>query len=477
MNKNILTNFKDVKIVNKDGTTKKGTAPKSMQEMVKEIQSLLKGWPKVCGNELFYHDPKSGTKVDFISNAAALGGIIGTLTGQPSKFYPYPGYHKLAEFLKELIRVSERFDDIADLPHEPKMPGTYYTCDFPEPGNGDALQGLVDRFSPETQIDSHLILAAIVTLFWGGRGGQRPAFLITSDDGPGSGKSQFVNCLSKLVNGKLDVSPKEDSSQIKQRMLSAEATGKRIFAIDNLKSYKYSNSELEAMITLSEISGKRLYVGEATRPNTFCYFITVNGASLSKDLAQRCVIIKLSKPRYSLGWEDETHDYIEKNQAAIIADVIGFLRKDVEQSEHISSRWGPWYRDVLSRLPDPIEAHRLIRERQQITDVDQEETGIIEDYFRGKLADCRYSVDTEKVFIPNTVATDWYNKATGEKNGTSKVSRILKQKISEECFSCLQVNSSGSYGRGFLWVGQQWDCISTVRTDLLHQIEINGKLA
>ena len=85
MNKNILTNFKDVKIVNKDGTTKKGTAPKSMQEMVKEIQSLLKGWPKVCGNELFYHDPKSGTKVDFISNAAALGGIIGTLTGQPSK--------------------------------------------------------------------------------------------------------------------------------------------------------------------------------------------------------------------------------------------------------------------------------------------------------------------------------------------------------------------------------------------------------
>ena len=157
--------------------------------------------------------------------------------------------------------------------------------------------------------------------------------------------------------------------------------------------------------------------------------------------------------------------------------MIGFLRKDVEQSEHISSRWGPWYRDVLSRLPDPIEAHRLIRERQQITDVDQEETGIIEDYFRGKLADCRYSVDTEKVFIPNTVATDWYNKATGEKNGTSKVSRILKQKISEECFSCLQVNSSGSYGRGFLWVGQQWDCISTVRTDLLHQIEINGKLA
>ena len=52
------------------------------------------------------------------------------------------------------------------------------------------------------------------------------------------------------------------------------------------------------MITTDIISGKRLYMGEGRRPNTITHVITLNGASLSKDLAQRCIPIKLARPKW-----------------------------------------------------------------------------------------------------------------------------------------------------------------------------------
>ncbi len=474
MNKNILTNFKEVKVKNQDGSVKKACVPKPMPEMVKETQSLLKGWPKVCGGEPFYHDWKSGTKVDYITNAAALLGLVGSLTGCPSKFLGFPGYHKPAEFFNELVRTGESYEAIEKLPHEPKMPDTYYACDIPEPGNGESLLGLVKRFNPATKADEDLILAAIVTLFWGGHGGQRPAFLITSDYGRGAGKTQFVLMLAHLVGGAILIDPNENIETTKQRLLSSEAMGKRVGLYDNIKSKKFSSAGIESQITASTISGKKMYKGEHSRPNTIVFFFTVNGAGLSKDLAQRCIIIKLDKAKYSSNWESGTRKYIDDHREKIIADIIAHLRRDAQQLRTVS-RWGAWEGEVIARGEQPEEVQKLIRERQQTTDVDQEETQIIEDYFREKLSDYHYSTDTDKVYIPSKVATNWFNEATNERLSTIKVSRSLKQGIDEGSFDCIQGNTCKSYGRGFVWVGQQWDCISSVRLDLEHQIEINRK--
>ena len=47
---------------------------------------------------------------------------------------------------------------------------------------------------------------------------------------------------------------------------------------------------------------KKMYIGEAQRPNTLTWFVTLNGAYLSKDLAQRCVLIRLDRPTFTGNW-------------------------------------------------------------------------------------------------------------------------------------------------------------------------------
>ena len=85
-----------------------------------------------------------------------------------------------------------------------------------------------------------------------------------------------------------------------------------------------------------------------------------------------------------------------------------------------------------------------------------------------------YNVDTEKIFLPSKVVTQWFNESTNEKHATVKVSKMLKQKFHEGGFSCIQDCASRANGRGFLWVGQSWDCVSPVQLDLEHRIEISG---
>ena len=88
--------------------------------------------------------------------------------------------------------------------------------------------------------------------------------------------------------------------------------------------------------------GHRLYVGEATRPNTLTWFITLNGASLSTDMAQRAVIIKLDKPKRSGVWSDETRQFIAEHRDHIIADIVGALRAapaDLDLSQFGSRPW------------------------------------------------------------------------------------------------------------------------------------------
>ena len=48
-----------------------------------------------------------------------------------------------------------------------------------------------------------------------------------------------------------------------------------------------------------------------------------------------------------------------------------------------------------------------------MVDVEQEESGIIEDFFSSQLVRLEYSPDTSDVFIPNDVAARWFNWATG----------------------------------------------------------------
>src|SRR5262249_38538861 len=144
----------------------------------------------------------------------------------------------------------------------------------------------------------------------------------------------------------------------------------------NVKTLRFSWSELEALVTADVISGRRLYVGEGRRPNTLLWFITLNKASLSKDMAQRCVIIRVKRPPRDPNWEAETWQLIDANRWAIVGDVLAELQRPVGRLERYS-RWSAWEQAVLSRVAEPAEAQRVIEERQEAVDGDQAEADLV----------------------------------------------------------------------------------------------------
>ena len=221
---------------------------------------------------------------------------------------------------------------------------------------------------------------------------------------------------------------------------------------DNLKSLRLSWAEFEALITSRTISGKELYVGESTRPNTLTYVYTMNGLELSRDMAQRSVIIKLSKPKHADNWKEETYEFISKHRWNIISDILCKLREPPKPLAKYS-RWGQWERDVLSRLPIPEDAQKLILERQASVDADGEEAEIVEHYFAKCLRGLHYDPEKAHIFIPNRVACDWLSSAFKEKLTVQRATQILKMHTSTGAIKRMTYYRL-SAARGFVWKGE-----------------------
>ncbi|MFM9965082.1 MAG: hypothetical protein ACKV2Q_28100 [Planctomycetaceae bacterium] len=469
-NENVIRNFE---MVSDDDGDEQKAQPLPIDFIAKVISKLTGGWPRRVGQSLFVpNDGRLG--VSWLLDTDALFAFFGRATGHPPEFKAMAGLHTKRELFSDVIRTATEYAAVEELPHEPPMPGHYYCCDVPSSGSGQRLHDLVERFSPETDIDRDLILAAFVTPFWGGRGGTRPAFCVTNDMGKGSGKSKLAEFIGQLAGGALDVSANEDIAALKSRLLSPSGATKRVVWLDNVKTHRLSWAELESLITTPAISGKRLYVGEGQRPNNLTFLLTMNGVSLSTDMAQRSVIIKLRRPDYSGTWTDETCQFIELHRRELVADVLGFLRSPVNSLSKFS-RWGDWERDVLARLPEPSEAQAVIRERQVGVDVDGEESALIQEFFAKQLAWFGYDTKDNRVFIPSRVAARWLGWATNDKTTVAKASRLLKQKITEGQLRQILEVGRKDLGRGFEYWGDDATGETYLQRDLEEQIKLRGE--
>ena len=451
-----ITNF--VSDVDENG--RKIRIPLTMDSVIRQVHRTMKDWPRRVDTALFVDDPDYG--IGWFTDTPQLFGWLkrhATVTWATGI-----GFVLQSELFAELRRTSTKYVGVENLPHQPLISGHYYTCRSYDAGDGHTLRNLIARFNPETSLDADLIQAAFMTPGWGGPAGCRPCFVITSDDGRGVGKSTLASMIGLLWGGVLQFSHNEDANKIKTRLLSADALTKRVSLLDNVKSLKFSWAELEGMITAPEIGGYRLYVGEATRPNTLTWFITLNGASLSTDMAQRSIIIKIRKPKRKGTWEEDTRQFIETHREALLSDVIGALRGERFALEAFS-RWATWEKDVLQRLPEPSEAQRIILERQSTVDVEEEEAGILEDFFRDRLGELNYRPADDRVFLPSMVSTEWFNVVHNDRKSTISVSRIITQLINEQRIRRLDV-CGRSWGRGFVWVGENCRPDDVVKTDL-----------
>lgn len=421
--------------------------------MQRELHQLTGGWPRRIGELLF---ARRGDEPFWITSTPDLFAYIGAQLPRPVQWVA--GQDKVSEavFHAHLKQNVENFTAVEGLPHYPPLDEHFYIHPPITGGEGDYLLALLDAFCPATLTDHMLLKALFLTPFWGGPPGARPCFLIEAAEeadnkGRGVGKSTLAKCVSRLAGGHIDIRQTDDFSKTTSRMLTPAVLTKRIALLDNVKSLKFSWADLEGLITGQQINGHQLYVGDASRPNTLTFIITMNGANMSKDMAGRSIPIRLKTPSYAGEWEEQTNRFIDEHRLDIIGDIIAELARDKPSLER-STRWGAWEAAVLACMDDPTACQDLIAERQTAIDSDNEESDMVRDGIAEALRKRGHSnPDTAVVFVPSSEMAKIVNEATGQNLPTNKVSGHLKTLTIVELSNTHRTDLGG---RGWVWRGK-----------------------
>lgn len=455
-----------------DGETLKAVkVPRPCEDIFDDLTNATGGWPKLCGKSLFAVNPNNPNGVEDLSTAEALFAWADSRLGSPGRSgLNWSGGRdgpSMRIFFEYCRASAERYAAFSSYPHEPPIPGYFYTGHLggdgasgeespPSETRGAALAGLLRFFCPATKEDEDLIRCLAYTLFWGGPSGKRPAFVPTapaeSGDGRGYGKTTLANTLAKLAGGLIEMGQEEEIEEFKTRLLTPDAINYRMLLIDNVKTTKFSRAGLESLITSETISGRQLFVGNGQRPNTFTTVITMNGASLSSDLAQRCIPIHLRKPDYGQEWDEAVGDYIQRYRREITEDILFDLRKTPAKVS-TPFRWGLWQRQVLSRATeDPDGLTRLILARQGEANTDSEESDLVQELLMDEIEAVTIGEpQSGAVFITAAAMARIASKALGVNKPVNHWSRII---------GMMGIRGLKAYRmattRGWIWKGEEW---------------------
>jgi hypothetical protein len=339
------------------------------QSILTEILQHTNGWPKCIAGQLF--ENTADGKLNFIREDDDFFAWL--FEHFDVEWKSVQGITK-GEFVKYSRRNVEQYRGSSEFPHFPPIQGFYYNHPSVIASSGSKLDGLLDFFNPATPGDRELIKAFCMTLFWGGPPGQRPVFVFTTNDdgqskGVGFGKTTMINLLSRLCDGKLDISNGETIEDFKKRLINSNLKF-RLLVLDNLKSRKFSSAGLESLITADEITGHAMYTGNRSIPNYYTAAISVNGIYMSRDMAHRSVFIQLSKPNYQRDWHQQVSDYIEANRWEIINELLHLLSSEGPIMETDATRWGAWEKAVLSKVNNPGSVCSIIKSRMNDADDD-----------------------------------------------------------------------------------------------------------
>jgi len=370
--------------------------------IVDDLTQHTGGWPKTVSGRLVA--PNSKGLLESLNNHTALFAWLYRTFDIDWK--GGAGIPK-SEFFDFIRGAAQDFADWSDLPHFPPIPKVLYHHPQIDPGNQETLEKFLDFFTPATPDDRELILALLATVFWGGEAGQRPSFVITSNDsspnrGIGSGKSTLINLIAELSGGQIQIGQQQGIESIKKGILNRANSLQRprLLVLDNIKSWKFSSADLEALITATEIEGHKLFQGGLSVPNHHVMVMTINQPCLSKDLAKRSIIIELALPANSSNWYDDVVAFVRDNRQAIFADLKGFFGlEQCELPEAGTTRWASWEKAILSRLKNPKQIRELLVARQNALDADTQEAADLSSAFAEGLHDgsLRSSLATKKI--------------------------------------------------------------------------------
>ena len=448
------------------------TAPKIFEL----IQEANKGYPRRVGTILFAEcDPPpkgmlpNAGSIRYISNEASFFAYLmrdcdirwsnRECVDRETSAKRNPATKKeMFEFAS--AEAKPQYRSVELLPHYPELDGVYYAqCELPEP-TGYVLEELIDHFNPETELDRQLMIASLVTPAWGGEAGTRPAFVFTSTHGRGVGKTTTASLICDIWGGAPSITEREDWEAVRARLLSDESLAQRCVLIDNLKS-RLSRSGLEGAITATTIDGKKMYKGQFSRPNTLTWFITANTPSLSRDLAERSIIIKLGTAQHASNFADWRSEFMKNNRPQLIADIIEWLSKEKKGTIKNSclDRWSSWQRAILERFENCNEIVEHYQKRRPEVDCDLEEAeevaGAIKNLIRNKGHDPETSVIRipRKILFQELRQQDVIDGTMSPKGCTTWIKNLNSL---EPMKGITQAKHTGA-GRCWLWVGEHAD--------------------
>ena len=447
-------NYKFETITTDKGKAKEKIVPLPFNQVIDNLIQLSQDHLARVDNLMFAKPDEPGGEIQYLENHAALFGRLGVDNKTTMDWAVAPGAMKNTEAFSEIGLRLKVYRGIENAPHYPAMPDLFYNHPvLPEP-DYDALFALINQFNPETDEDRAFILSMFLTSLWGGGEGQRPAFVITSKDGRGSGKSTVGEMLAAVLGQSfISGGTKQPIPELITRILSPTGLTSRVIIFDN-EVGRVSCGELSGLITGPIISGKRLYEGEGRRPNNLLWIITLNTPTLDSDLASRSIPISVKKPVYSPDWKTETLSMITEKRWGIVSAMMDMLKTETPRMD-TSTRWGAWENEVLSKIvkqyPDIPKLQELILERQRDFDDEADETQLIRDGFIDAIQVAGIEADQFPCFFKNSLASDIYNQATGARVRKNTALRDIKNMIRMGAIKELAESQHGVYGRGFIW--------------------------
>lgn len=422
----------------------------SLSEIDMERKKIYHDWPRRIENLLFAHAPHDDT----IRIIKSPDDLIAWAAQSNNRQWRNSGidhygntYITDGVFYAHLAATTKNYIAAESIPHEPRIPDIYYTWRPPHnySPDGQHLEQLLRFFdNGETPYDTILIHAMFLTPAWGGLPGTRPAFLITAPD-RGYGKTRLSDALGLLYGGIIEIDPGDrQNNNLLNRLLSPRALAQRIVRMDNVRS-SLSNGLIEGLITTPTISGHRLYTGEATRPNTLTWTFTANCPRVSRDLAERSIIIRLATPKNNPKWWNHVNAYIVHHKNHILADIIYTLKQKIRSAPPQNDRWASWYENTICRIaddPEPIAA--LIRERRENADEEKEEIALITEAVESDTSIFWSANNT--AFVSSTAITQLINTALHTNMSAKAIRNLLRGHIEAGRLNWRFVHTMGARG-------------------------------
>lgn len=461
---------------NKDGQPKQCKQPIGIYDLVENIYERFQGFPKKVGTALFDYNENEGVR--WIEGVADLFAWISQKSNKFVKWAKVEGAVSQEQLFWALFHNADAFETISSVPNYPARDDVFYTHEkLPQASPGEKyFNEFCNFFDTATEVDRILLKAFIVSPLYYREKVSRPIWVIDAKHGQSTGKTKLVEMIAFLYGGKdkeshsafwvdqKKISNELTADRVIKRLLSKSGRKKRIVLIDNVTGY-FKASTLSSDATSGEISGMAPYgKGEETRPNDLTFVITVNSASLSRDLIDRSLFINLVKrENRDRNWEPKIQRYIKAHRLQIFADIMNILKAGRRLNRQPFTRYAMWEQEILFTVCGTDAIHAMvedsIKQQKYVVDAEIEEAELIHNSFWAQLEILDINPETACVWIQSQVIKKWAQESIegfGGRTGRGAIygiKNMIKGEMLENLSTELDVYPHQGRGRrrGLMW--------------------------